>query len=399
MNHPNINLAHFAISAIFKNAKNHKLFADNLLEVRKVKLGTEIGGSCPTLMKISMNQTGRLKVAKSTVCVFLAVFSAAGAVAPQIPDSKPEIVILPPGVTSTEIQQALDLLSESGGEVVLPAGTIEVRQPIVLQRDHQTLRGSGNATVLRLTDGANCPVIILGEPFNNPQSAVKGLRVSDLFIDGNRSHQQRELWRLQGEGLDIRNNGITVQYVSDSIVEHVTCARCRSGGLVTTLGVRRLTVRDLTAFDNEFDGLACYQTEECLFTELYLHDNPGAGISLDLAFNHNVISNAVLAANDLGIFMRESCDNQFHNISIRNSRHYGVFMAHTELPTKGGWRPVPQTECAHNAFTNLIASHCGDAAFRVNNTTCTNNIIVQPQFQDNLHGGLSLAQPNLVVVQ
>ena len=93
------------------------------------------------------------------------------------------------------------------------------------------------------------------------------------------------------------------------------------------MDVRRLTVRDLTAFDNEFDGLACYQTTDCLFTELYLHDNPGAGISLDLAFNHNVISNAVLSANDLGIFMRESRENQFHNISIFGSHSYGVFMA------------------------------------------------------------------------
>ena len=33
MNHPNINLAHFAISAIFKNVKNNKLLAENLLEV------------------------------------------------------------------------------------------------------------------------------------------------------------------------------------------------------------------------------------------------------------------------------------------------------------------------------------------------------------------------------
>jgi hypothetical protein len=399
MNHPNINLVHFAISAIFKNAKKHKLFADNRLEVGNCKLGTEIGRSCPTLMKMSSNQIRGLKVAKSTVCVFLAVFSIAGAVAPQTLAPKPETVTLPLGVTSAEIQQALDLLPVSGGEVVLPAGTFEIRQPIVLQRDHQTLRGSGNATVLRLADGVNCPVIILGEPVNSPQATVKDLRVSNLFIDGNRRHQQREIWRLRGEGSEIRNNGITVQSVSDSTVEHVTCARCRSGGLVTTLGVRRLTVRDLTAFDNEFDGLACYETMDCVFTELYLHDNPGAGISLDLAFNHNVISNAVLAANDLGIFMRESCDNQFHNISISNSRHYGVFMAHTEAPTEAGWRPVPQTECAHNAFTNLIASHCGDAAFRVNDTTCTNNIIVQPQFQDNLHGGLSLAQPDLVVVQ
>ena len=68
-----------------------------------------------------------------------------------------------------------------------------------------------------LRTDANCPVIILGEPVNNPQQTVKNLRVSGLFIDGNRYRQQRELWRLQGEGSEIRNNGITVQNVSDSV--------------------------------------------------------------------------------------------------------------------------------------------------------------------------------------
>jgi hypothetical protein len=293
----------------------------------------------------------------------------------------------------------LDALPENGGKVVLPAGRIEICQPVVLSRDNQTLQGAGAATVLHLADNANCPVVILGEPLNNPSQTIRHLKVAGFFVDGNRAHQQRELWQLTGEGSEIRNNGITVQNVSDSTVENVTCARCRSGGLVTTREVRRLTVRNLTAFDNEFDGLACYRTEDCLFTELDLHDNPGAGISLDLAFNHNIISDAVLTANDLGIFMRESCDNQFHNISIRNSRHYGVFMAHTEEQSEVGWQPVPQTECAHNAFTNLIASNCGGAAFRVNDPTCTNNVIVQPQFQDNLRGGLSLVQPDLVVVR
>jgi len=103
-------------------------------------------------------------------------------------------------------------------------------------------------------------MIILGEPMDHPRRVVSHVRVAGLFIDGNRFHQQRELWRLAGEGSEIHNNGITVQSVNDSVVENVTCARNRSGGLVTTLGVRRLTVRELTAFDNEFDGLACYET-------------------------------------------------------------------------------------------------------------------------------------------
>ena len=43
--------------------------------------------------------------------------------------------------------------------------------------------------------------------------------------------------------------------------------------------------------------------------------------------------------------------------------------------------------------------NCGGAAFRVNNTTCTNNIIIRPKFAGNLNGNLSQAQPNLVAVQ
>ena len=341
---------------------------------------------------------------KCAAYLWLLAFLAVGVAAFQKPIqviAKPVLVVVnqSTGSTGAEIQTALDSLPPAGGEVVLPAGIFEVTNPIVLQRNHQTLRGAGAATVLQLADGANCPVIILGEPVNFPRHTVSHLCVTGVFVDGNRYHQQRELWRLAGEGSEIRNNGVVVQGVSDSVVENVTCARNRSGGLVTTLGVRRLTVRNLIAFDNEFDGLACYETENSRFTQLYLHDNPGAGISLDLAFNHNVISDALLTGNDLGVFMRASRDNQFVNVSIRNSRHHGVFMAHAETQTAQGWGPAPQTECTDNSFTNLIAANCGGAAFRVNNDTCTNNIISRADFQGNGQGGLSLAQPHLLMIR
>ncbi len=309
------------------------------------------------------------------------------------------VVPLPAGVTEVKIQQVLDTLPDEGGEVVLPRGNILINQPLVLRRDNQSLRGAGAGTVLRLADKANCPVIILGEPVNHPNRTVRHLRVADLFIDGNRRNQQRELWRLAGEGSEIRNNGITVQGVSDSVVENVTCADCRSGGLVTTLGVTRLTVCGLTAFNNQFDGLACYFTTHSAFSDLHLHDNPGAGISLDLAFDHNVINNAFLAGNDLGIFMRASKDNQFRNVTIDSSHHFGVFIAHTEQFIGGVVRPAPESECTHNVFTNLIARNCGSAAFRVNNSTCVNNVIIHPQFDGNIRGGLSQPQPDLVGLQ
>ena len=348
-------------------------------------------------MKTNFNQVGS-RGAAGKVAALLGLFlcSSLGVIAPMVPKLEPVVVTLSAGVTGAEIQGALDALPETGGEIILPPGTIIIQAPIVLQRDYQTLRGAGTTTVLSLADGANCPVIILGEPVNHPQRLTRHVRVSDLVIDGNRHQQQRELWRLEGEGSEIHNNGITVQSVRDCSVERVTAARCRSGGLVTTLSVRRLAVRGLEAFDNEFDGLACYVTTDSLFTDLFLHDNPGAGISLDLAFNNNVIRHAVLSANDLGIFMRASRDNQFQDVAIRNSHHYGVFMAHEDQQTERGVEPVPMTECVHNSFTDLVASNCGSAAFRVNNTTCVSNLVIGAQFTDNVQGGLSLAGPDLV---
>lgn len=304
-------------------------------------------------------------------------------------------MILRFGVTGAEIQRALDDLPLGGAEVILPAGKIVLQQPIILRHDGETLRGAGEATMLTLADNVNCPVIIMGEPLNEPNHIVKNLHVSDLFIDGNRLHQQRELWRLEGEGSEIRNNGITVQGVSDSSIEHVTCARCRSGGLVTTHGVRRLCVRNLDAFDNQFDGLACYLTEDSTFSNLSLHNNPGAGISLDLAFDHNVIANAVLAANDLGIFMRASSYNRFDGISIHDSNNYGVFMAQASELTASGWQLEPKTECTNNSFIKFVANHCRSAAFRINDPACTNNVIIDAQF-DNPGNGLSEVRPNLI---
>jgi len=351
------------------------------------------------MMRTSFHDVrGAVAAPRATGWVLLVTLAARLATAETSP-AKPTVVILPAGISGVEIQRALDSLPAAGGEVILPAGKFEIYQPIVLCRDHQSLSGAGATTILHLAENANCPVIIMGEPVNNPTREVQDLCLSGLFIDGNCVHQGRELWRLSGEGSQIRNNGITVQGVSGSSVENVTAAHCRSGGLVTARSVRFLTVDGFESFANEFDGLACYETEKCIFKNLNLHDNPGAGISLDLAFDHNVISNAVLVANDLGIFMRASRENQFYDISIRESRHHGVFMAHSEELTAGGWIPTPDTECTHNAFTNLIAMNCGGAAFRVNNTTCTNNLLIRAKFAGNLKGGLSLAQPNLLTVR
>jgi hypothetical protein len=293
-----------------------------------------------------------------------------------------------PSAGGEGIQVALENVGV-GGEVVLSRGTYLIRHPIILRQEGQTLRGAGPETILRLADNANCTVVILGAPLDIVKGATHGLRLSDLLVDGNRTRQQKEGWRFLLDGSRLNNNGVLVWNAADATVEHVVCRGCRSGGLVSTKRTRRLTVRDYTAYDNQFDGLAGYRTQDSHFSQLNLHDNLAAGISVDLDFDHNVIEGAVLNGNDVGIFMRQSRDNVFEGVTIRHSRHDGVFMAQTGRGSRSGWRLSPGTGCTGNAFNNLRVAECGGRAFRVNNDDCTNNIIDGGQFLDNAQGGLS----------
>lgn len=304
---------------------------------------------------------------------------------------------LPTSSGGEGIQLALDALP-AGGEVLLGPGQYLIRQPVILRKDHQTLRGCGASTVLFLADGANCPVVVLGSPSDRSQP-TKDVLLAGLLIDGNRRNQQKEVWRVLSDGAGVYNNGVDIWNVEGATVEKVVCCRCRSGGMVTSARTRHLTVRDYTAFDNQFDGLACYLTEESDFSQLNLHDNLSAGLSLDLSFNHNVIHDSVLSGNDLGIFMRQSRDNVFEGLTIQKCRHHGVFMAQTFVSTATGWKAYPGSECAGNRFDNLLIAHCGGKGFLVNDATCTNNVICGGRFDDNTQGGLAQTVPNLVTLR
>jgi hypothetical protein len=304
---------------------------------------------------------------------------------------------VPPAAGGDGIQQALDQVGV-GGEVVLSRGTYFVHQPVILRLDGLTLRGAGPETILYLADNANCPVVILSPPKDIAKGPTRDLHLSDLLVDGNRTQQQHELWRILPSGIYINNNGVHVCDVDNALVEHVICRSCRSGGLVSTGRTRRLTVRDYTAYDNQFDGLACYRTEDSHFSRLNLHDNLAAGISLDLEFDHNIIDCAIISSNDLGIFMRQSHDNVFEGVTILHSRHDGIFMAQSGSQTLSGWRLWPGTECTGNNFNTLQVVGCGGRAFRINDDSCTNNTINGGQFLDNALGGLSQPPANTTIL-
>lgn len=303
--------------------------------------------------------------------------------------------IVADGFDLAAIANSLEALPPEGGTVFLPEGTYVLKGPVVMDRDNLTLKGSGPKTILLTMDGSDAPVIIMGSTETPVVRPTRNLTVCNLTLDGNRMMQKEECWtgKCDTGGLAyIRNNCLTVRGVEDSRISRVWATRGRSGGLVTEKGCRRLIVEDFVAWDNHFDGLACYETEESVFTGMHLHHNQFAAISLDINFHRNAIINSLLEHNGhQGIFMRDSSSNVFQNLVIRHNGGQGVFIA--QVDDEAG------KACRDNIFSGLRCEHMLNLAFRVNDASCTGNVLSNSVFAHNPKGDVSEVVPGLLLQQ
>jgi len=281
------------------------------------------------------------------------------------------------GKSCSDIQNAIYQLPPAGGEVSLTSGIYTCLSPIVIDRNNVVLRGEGNATILRLGDQVNAPVLVMGMTEAVPSAAIKHVKVTHLMIDGNRDNQTQECMGGECSGeFPLRNNGISIRRCVDCTVESVEVHSAISGGLVTELGCRRLTIRDYTSYNNAFDGLAGYETEDSTFSGINLYDNKAAGISTDIKFNNNKFYDVTISDNkSVGIFMRDSSDNSFTNLHIRNSQQHGIFLAQVNAD--------PETAAVGNTFTSVVISNSGGAGIQANDKSCINNMIVGAQYINN----------------
>ncbi len=292
------------------------------------------------------------------------------------------------------IHAALAALPAGGGVVELGAGTFRITQPIILDRSDVELRGQGQETRLELAAQANCPVVVIGNIGTPPDWLVRKASVRRLFIDGNRTEQRFECWGglcdEQGRTA-LRNNGITIRGAEDVLVEDVIISRARSGGVVLEKHCRRVRLHRVEAYDNEFDGVAAYETEDSEFSEFNLHHNRSAGFSFDWRFNRNRITDSKAEDNgSQGIFMRDSNGNLFERLLLRNNGEQGLFMAET--------RELPGTACRYNRFSEVTITGNRTQGIRINDASCNPNTLADSLVKDNRLEDISLAEPGQLEV-
>ncbi len=293
------------------------------------------------------------------------------------------------------IHAALAALPAAGGVVELGPGTFTITRPIILDRDGVELRGQGRQTLLQLAAHANCPVVLIGSIYTPVERVVRRITVRQLAIDGNRPEQDFECYGGPCDERNLtalRNNGITIRGAEDILVEDLLTRRARSGGVVLEKDCSRVRLNRLESADNEFDGVAAYESEDCEFTHLNLHHNRSAGFSFDWRFVRNRIADSSASDNgSQGIFMRDSRWNTFERVTLQRNGEQGIFIAETT--------ELPGTACRHNRFIQAVITGNRAQGLRINDRSCEANRLEDSLVTDNRLENISLAVPGLLEIR
>lgn len=239
---------------------------------------------------------------------------------------------------------------------VLPPGITNISYPIILNSG-ESLIGNPLGSTLRLADGANCPVVIVGGLEEEPINETTDVYISGFSIDGARKTQSVEGWGGEphsgGKYDHIRNNGITVRRGSKIVIANVDIYSSRSGNVVIEKKSSDVVVIGSKLTDAHFDGLAIYDSKRIFAAGLKIDSNLYAGISIDWKVKDSLFINSSVSSNQKeGIFMRNSSFNRFDGLKMNNNCGPAIFLAKSELPDSGA---------KHNTFSRI--SFSGNKSF------------------------------------
>jgi parallel beta-helix repeat protein len=165
-------------------------------------------------------------------------------------------------------------------------------------------------------DQGNFPALIIGSIEQEPSVMLENITISNIIIDGNKSNQDYEIW--DNKENYIRNNCITVRGCRNVVIKNCTVFNARSGNIVIEKECSNIVIEKCQIFDAFFDGIACYDSGNCIIRDNNIFNNHSAGLSFDLNFNNNLIENNFIWNNDLGIFLRFCHSNIFSGNVVFN---------------------------------------------------------------------------------
>ena len=245
-----------------------------------------------------------------------------------------------------EIIQALNDLPTTGGEVVILDGTYNITASINIPKDNVSLRGNGNATILKRmydsTDADSGPTA--KGLINLPEKS--GCKIQGLQIDGNKAAYATS-----------HNYGIYLYLSNDNTITGHICNNNSSYGICLCLSNNN-TLTGNTSNNNDI-GIYLYLSNDNTITGHICNNNSSYGICLSSS-NNNTVTGNTCNNNGSGIYLYLASDNTVTG-STYNNNDIGIFLIASSNNTVTGntcIRGTGQTSnYASDQYTILFSRH------------------------------------------
>jgi parallel beta-helix repeat protein len=223
-----------------------------------------------------------------------------------------------------DLQQAIDVAARERTAIVcLGPGDFALHRFLSIRHDGVVLRGAGSSTVIRLEEGTESPVVVVGEWEERvPQRATSNVTIENLRIVGG--------GKEGGEVLPaypyLTNSAVAVRAGRNIAIRNASITACRSACVLTELDTRRVTIEHDDISGSVWDGIALNRTTRARIIGNTIHDNTAAGISTEHLEDSVVEANVVSHNRTHGVYLSDSYRNTIADNRFTGNVLSGVFL-------------------------------------------------------------------------
>jgi len=239
----------------------------------------------------------------------------------------------------TEINNAIEDLPSAGGLIRLTDGTFYLSGKILINKSNVLIEGTGTGTRLILTDGADCPMIEIG----NSAASVQNCVVRNIYLDGN------------APGQTTANPIIYLHGYSGASVAYCRIEDCyltaSSGDGIYLVEAPRNIIYNNQVYDSAGDGIEITGLSGSNYVvNNFLQGNGGYGINIS---DSNAVNNVLL-----GNYFYNNASGEVNDVTA--SYYLGKPLIASRSLAFGTWEKiaevVPSSDVQTITFTGLDLS-------------------------------------------
>ncbi|MEW6302340.1 MAG: right-handed parallel beta-helix repeat-containing protein [Verrucomicrobiota bacterium] len=213
------------------------------------------------------------------------------------------------------LQAAFDALPDSGGIVLIPPGTYELTQPLLLTKGEVRIEGSGASTHIKNLNTKGEPAIVLRPPdrATNTRSRIWRIQLGNFRVSGNTNSGDG----LRAEGIqEIFLHGLSIDHHGGHGINLIDCYEDPrvSDNILTynkLAGLNIVACHDIVVNANHFeenqDALRCVDSFNLCMNGNNVDDHLRHGVVIENTYGSVVSGNMIEECNGIAIILDRDC--------------------------------------------------------------------------------------------